>query len=265
MTYFMGIDIGSRTCKAVVLDTSSALIADDIAPSGMNYASTAKLIRDRLIDRLGLTLAGIQSTVATGHELRLDWAQAYVPDIQCCARGVHAVCPTARTVIDIEAQTSQVIRLSESGTIISFVVSEKCAAGSGRFLDVVANVLRLSLQDVGPLSLKATKPVTFSAGCAVFGESEAISRVAEGTSKEDILAGVHRSIADRIAALGARAGLEQPCALVGGGALNSGLVKAIETRLHIESLLLPSRPELVGAIGAATIAREKAIQTREIS
>ncbi len=256
MSYFIGIDIGSRTCKAVLTYSGGDVVAQELMPSGTDYALAARTLRDKLFAGHHLGAGDVAQIVATGHSVRLPWAAEHATDIQCCARGVRAVCPEARTVVDIQAQTSQVIRLGESGLVSNFVVSEKCAAGSGRFLEVVANVLRIKLEDIGPLSLKSTQPVSFSTGCAVFGESEAISRVAEGIAKEDILAGVHRSIADKIGALVARAGLEEPCIIVGGGALDLGLVKSIEQRLAIKALV-PPRPEFIGAIGAAVIARER--------
>ena len=137
-----------------------------------------------------------------------------------------------------------------------FIISEKCAAGSGRFLQVIANVLRMDLKDIGPLSLKSENPVTFTTGCAVFGETEVISRVAEGNSKEDILAGVHKALAEKICALAERLGLEEEYAITGGGGLDIGLIKAIEGKLDIH-LLVPPYPQLVTALGAAIIAAEK--------
>ncbi|MBM4432690.1 MAG: 2-hydroxyglutaryl-CoA dehydratase, partial [Chloroflexi bacterium] len=147
-------------------------------------------------------------------------------------------------------------KINEKGQVINFVVSEKCAAGSGRFLNIMANVLRIKLEDIGPLSLKAKKPVTFTTGCAVFGESEAISRVSEGASKEDILAGVHKALAKKVSALVERVGLEKDCAISGGGALNIGLVKSVEEELGCK-LLVPPQPQFVTALGAAIMAEEK--------
>jgi len=132
----------------------------------------------------------------------------------------------------------------------------KCAAGSGRFLDVIANVLRIDLKDIGALSLKSKKPVTFTTGCAVFGESEAVSRVSEGASKEDILAGVHRALANKISTLVERVGLVKECAISGGGALNAGLVKSIKEKLGIQ-LLVPPQPQSITALGAAIMAEER--------
>jgi len=136
------------------------------------------------------------------------------------------------------------------------VVSEKCAAGSGRFLNVIANVLRIDLKDIGPLSLKSKNPVTFTTGCAVFGESEAISRVSEGASKEDILAGVHKALANKVSTLVDRVELEKDCAVSGGGALNLGLIKSVEEKLGVP-LLVPPHPQFITALGAAIIAEER--------
>jgi predicted CoA-substrate-specific enzyme activase len=159
-------------------------------------------------------------------------------------------------VIDIEGQSSQVIRLSPAGQVIDFAVSEKCASGSGRFLDVIANVLQVELKDIAALSAKSRNPLMFTTGCAVFGESEAISRVAEGALKEDILAGVIQSLADKVAELATRVGLEEKGAVCGGGALNSELVAKVENNLGVR-LVVPDQPQMVNALGAAVISKEK--------
>ncbi|MFC1981306.1 acyl-CoA dehydratase activase [Chloroflexota bacterium] len=158
-------------------------------------------------------------------------------------------------MVDVQAQSSQVIRLDESGLVTNFTVSEKCAAGSGRFLEVIANVLQIDLKDIGSLSLKSQNPVAFTTSCAVFGESEAISRVAEGAAKEDILAGVHVALASKIFALIGRVGLEKDCAISGGGALDVGLIKSVEEKLGI-GLLVPPHPQIVTALGAAIMAQD---------
>jgi predicted CoA-substrate-specific enzyme activase len=137
-------------------------------------------------------------------------------------------------------------------------VSERCAAGSGRFLQIIAHVLKVDIKDVGSLSLQARNPVTFTTGCAVFGESEAISRVAEGASKEDILAGVHNSLAAKISNLIDQVGLEEDCAITGGGALDVGLVMRVEERLGVH-LLVPPQPQITAALGAALVAAERPV------
>ena len=145
--------------------------------------------------------------------------------------------------------------MSESGQVTNFAVSEKCATGSGYFLEVMSNVLQVELKDIGLLSLKSKNPVVFTTSCAVFGESEAISRVAEGIAKEDILAGVHRALADKISALVSRVGMEEDCAISSGGGLDAGLIMSIEEKLGVK-LLVPPDPQTVTALGAAIMAEE---------
>ena len=256
MAWFLGIDIGSATSKGIITRDGSPE-AYYLLPSGINYRATAQKLRDELLKKAGLSPKDIAYTVATGQGAgNVPFNNQQATDIRCCARGISSIFPTVRTVIDVQAQSSQVLRLNESGQVINFVVSEKCAAGSGRFLEVIANVLQIDLKDIGTLSLKSKNPITFTTSCAVFGESEAISRVAEGASKEDILAGVHKALGNKISALINRVRLEKDCAISGGGALDLGLIKNVEETLGIQ-LLVPPQPQFVTALGAAIIAEEK--------
>lgn len=252
----MGIDIGSATSKGVITGDGD-LVAYYLLPSGTNYKMAAEKLRGELLSNASLSQEEITCTIATGRGANnVLFADRQVTDIICCARGINSIFPSVRTVIDVEDQSSQVIRVGEGGRLVNFTTSEKCAAGSGRFLQVIANVLRMDLKDIGPLSLNSENPVTFTTGCAVFGETEAISRIAEGNSKEDILAGVHKALAEKICALAGRLGLEGEYAITGGGGLDIGLIKAIEGKLGIH-LLVPPHPQLVTALGAAIIAAEK--------
>ena len=165
--------------------------------------------------------------------------------------------PSARAIIDVGGQSTKVIKLDEAGRAVDFVVSEKCAAGSGRFLQVIARVLGVPLEEIGPLSLKATKVVKLTTSCAVFSESEAISRIAEGENKEDILAGVHAAIASKIVSLVERARTDGDCSITGGGAKDIGLVKAVEEKIACR-LLVPEEPQITAALGAALIAWDRA-------
>lgn len=262
MAYFLGIDIGSSTSKGVVTTDGKPLVYHQL-PSGANYRLAAEKLKDELLAKAQLTLKDITYTVATGQgAANVAFGNARVTDITCCARGINSIFPSVRTVIDIQAQSSQVIRLNEKGQVVNFVTSEKCAAGSGRFMEVIANVLQVDIKDIGPLSLKSKNPVTFTTNCAVFGESEAISRVAEGIAKEDILAGVHEALANKISALINRVGLEKDCALSGGGALDTGLVETLQKKLKIK-LLVPPQPQIITALGAAIMAEELSEQTNE--
>ncbi len=255
MAWFMGIDIGSGTTKGVIVEDGKPR-AYHLLPSGVNYKATAQKLREELLAKAGLCPADIARTVITGFGAdAIPFGDQQVADIRCCARGINNIFPSVRTVIDVQGQSTQVIRINDKGQVINFAVSEKCAAGSGRFLDVIANVLRIDLKDIGPLSLKSKNPVMFTTGCAVFGESEAISRVSEGFSKEDILAGVHEALANKISSLISTVGLEKDCAISGGGALNVGLIKSVEEKLGVQ-LLVPPQPQFVNALGAAIMAKE---------
>ena len=253
MAWFMGIDIGSGTSKGAITQ-DGMLEAYHLLPSGVDYRMTAQRLREELLAKTSLRPEDIARTLTTGHgAASIPFSNQHVSDIRCCAKGINNIFPSVRTVIDVQGQSSQVIRLNEKGQVINFVVSEMCAGGSGRFLDVVANVLQLELKDIGALSLKSDNPVTFTTGCAVFGESEAITRVSEGISREDILAGVHKALAGKLSALIDRVGLEEECAISGGGGLNTGLIKMLEEKLGIQ-IRVPPQPQFVTALGAAIMA-----------
>ena len=255
MAWFMGVDIGSGNSKGVIIKDGE-LLAYHLLPTGVDYRGISQKLRKELLVKVDLSPEDIVSTVATGHGAdSVPFSSHQVDDIRCCARGISSVFPSVRTIIDVQRMSSQVIRLSDEAKVINFVVSEKCAAGSGHFLDIIANVLRINLEDVGPLSLESKNPVVFTTGCAVFGESEAISRVSEGASKEDILSGVHKALANKISTLVDRVGLESDCAISGGGALNVGLVKSVEEKLGVR-LLVPPQPQFINALGAAIMAKE---------
>jgi predicted CoA-substrate-specific enzyme activase len=257
MTWFMGIDIGSAYSKGVVIKDFK-LVASHIIISGANYRTSADAIRTELIKKANLTQNDIANTVATGSGAdNVYFASQKASDIVCTARGINSVFPQARTVIDVASQSTRVIRLNEEGIVTNFTASEKCAAGGGRFIEVIANVLRIDLSDFDPLSARSKNPITFSTGCAVFGESEAITRISEGIPKEDIAAGVNKALASKISSLVKKLKLEEPCAVCGGGALNTALVKAIEGELNT-NLLVPPHPQLVTALGAAIIATTSA-------
>jgi len=250
----MGIDIGSAYSKGVII-VDSELAAYHVIPSGANYQTAAETIKQELLRQLNLSQNDIADTVATGTgATNVPFASRQVSDIVCTARGINSVFPQARTAIEVAGQSTKAIRINEQGMVTNFTVSEKCAAGSGRFIEVIANVLRINLKDFGPLSLKSKQPVTFGTGCAVFGESEAITRVAAGIPKEDIAAGVNKALASKISSVVKKIKLEEPCAIFGGGALNTGLINIVEQEMNIK-LLVPTQPQIVTALGAAVAAR----------
>jgi predicted CoA-substrate-specific enzyme activase len=239
------------------------VVASQILDSGMNYRATSIKLRETLMAQAGLADPDIIHTATTGHGADIiPFPHQHIPDTRCCTKGIHHVFHSAKMVVDVQSESCQVIHIDEGGHVLNFAVSEACAGGSGGFIETVANVLQIELEDIGPLSLKAKNPVTFATGCAVFGESEAISRVSEGIPKEDILAGVHKALASRLSQLINRIGRKTPCALSGGGALNVGLIKSIE-ELGFQ-LLIPPQPQNINALGAALIAKESSTGLTEV-
>ena len=254
--YFLGVDIGAAASKAVVIDRQKKIMGVGVIPSGTNYVITAAAVKAEALKQAGLQLADITSSAATGIGGRNAGAGSYHGVIICDARGVNLTFPSVRTIIDIGGQGSQVITMDENGRVINFNVSEICATGSARLLQVVARILQISIDEIGPLSLRATKPSSFSTSCTVFLETEVITRISQGDSPEDILAGIHRSIADKISGMSRGVALEEDFAVIGGGALDIGLVQAIDEKLGVNALV-PDNPRLMAALGAALLASEK--------
>ena len=255
MVFVFGIDIGSASSKGIALGDQRPLGSFE-CPSGGDFKLTAERIRKELLSQNGISTKDISRTVATGYGSKMvTFADEVRPDIVCHAKGVSSFFPSVRTVIDIGDLYTKVLRMDGSGSMHNFLLSGKCAGGSGRILQVIAKVLQIRVEEIGELSLKSKKRVQFNTGCAVFSESEAISRIAEGVKKEDLLAGIHRALAAQINSLAERIGVEQDVAMVGGGARDAGLVQALkEIRGH--DILVPPTPHMTAALGAAIIAME---------
>jgi predicted CoA-substrate-specific enzyme activase len=259
MIYVAGIDIGAVFAKAVILGDGK-VISYHIMPSGKNYRETADKVMQAALEKTKLTRQDIALTLATGYgAANVSFAAQQLTEISCQAKAIKHLLPSARAIIDVGGQSTKVIKIDDDGRPVDFVVSEKCAAGSGRFLQVVARVVGVPLEEIGPLSLKSTKAVKLTTSCAVFSESEAISRIAEGEKKEDILAGVHSAIASKVVSLVERARTDGDCAMTGGGAKDIGLVKAVEEKIACH-LLVPEEPQITAALGAALIAWDRALE-----
>lgn len=254
MACFIGIDIGSMYSKGVIVEDGK-LCAYHVIPSGANYQVTAGKIKEELLVQANLLQDNISGIVATGVGAEdVPFAHKKISDYICTARGINNIFPAARAIVDVAGLAMKVIEINERGMVINFLSSEKCAAGSGRFISVIAKVLRIKLEDFGALSLKSRNPVNFSTGCAVFAETEAITRISEGVAKEDIAAGANRQLADKAYSMLKRIKLERQCAICGGGALNIGFVRSLEDKLKMQ-LLVPPKPQIVTAIGAAMMAQ----------
>ncbi len=200
--YTLGIDIGSTTSKAVILKDGSEIVASSIVVATVGTDGVSKAL-ENVMKESGLTQADMACTVATGYGRQTyDGADYQVSELTCHALGVHYVCPGARTVIDIGGQDAKVLSLNEEGRMINFVMNDKCAAGTGRFLDVMANILKLDISQLETEAAKAVKPASISSTCTVFAESEVISQLASGTDIPDLVAGICQSVATRVASSG---------------------------------------------------------------
>jgi predicted CoA-substrate-specific enzyme activase len=252
MKFVLGIDIGSSFAKAVVLG-EGALVSYATVPSSGSFADAARSVFRAVIENSGISESDISTTIATGYgAAAVDFADRTIADISCHAAGIRHLFPSVRTVVDIGSQFCRAIKLDNNGKVSNFVMNEKCAGGSGKFLQVIARILHMSVEDIGALSLQSENPVEFTTGCAVFAESEAVSRIAEGASPADILAGVHKAMSAKIANLIIRLGLVPDCAITGGGAKDTGLVQSLEKELGV-NVLVPEEPWISAAIGAALL------------
>ena len=254
-SFYLGIDMGSASSKGILLE-GKRVAASYACPSGGDFRVTAVKIMGEILSRAGRGPDDIRYAVATGYGSKMaPFANAAVTDISAHAKGVIHLCPSVRTVVDAGDLYSKVFRMDEKGGLRNFLLSGKCAGGSARVLAVIAKVLQLKVEEIGDLALKSTRRVEFNTGCAVFAESEAVSRIAEGVAKEDLLAGLHRALAAQLNALAERLGIERDYAVVGGGARNKGLVKALEDLNGFE-IVVPRDPHMTAALGAALIAAE---------
>lgn len=253
--YFAGLDIGSTMTKVVIVDEN--ILASIIGPTGAEHRRLANRVMEEALAQAKLSFDDITYVVATGYgRINVPFADRQITEISCHAKGINSLFPTARTVIDIGGQDCKGIRLS-GGKVTNFVMNDKCAAGTGRFLEVIAEALQVPLEEMGELSLKAKGRVKISSTCTVFAEQEVVSHLAEGASRADIVAGLHDAIASRVYNMVERIGIERDVVVTGGGAKNVGLVRALEDKLG-ESVLVPPEPLLTGALGAALLGRELA-------
>jgi len=251
-----GIDIGSLTSKALIME-GDEILASYLVPTGSSSRQTIQRIRDAISNQIGLSLEDLDFTVATGYgRIKVDFADKQITEISCHAKGASYLFPQVRTVIDIGGQDSKVIRINSKGKAMDFAMNDKCAAGTGRFLEVMAKALEVRVEELGELSSRAKDSLVISSMCTVFAESEVVSLIAEGYPKEEIIKGLHNAVADRTMGLVHRVGLTKEVAMSGGVAKNRGVVAALEEKLG-ESLNISSEPQLVGALGAALLARDR--------
>lgn len=254
--YVLGIDSGSTSTNAVILDENQNLIAFSIIRTGAKSGESAKKALENVLSQAHLTQDDLSLIVSTGYgRVSIPFADKNVTEISCHGKGAHYLNPKIRTILDIGGQDSKAIKLSPNGEVIDFVMNDKCAAGTGRFLEMMARTLEINIKEMGSLSLKSKENITISSMCSVFAESEVISLIAQNKEKADIIHGIHQGIASKSLGLLSRVGKEGDFMMTGGVAQNTGVVKAIEEKLGTK-LFISKEPEIVGALGAAIFALE---------
>jgi predicted CoA-substrate-specific enzyme activase len=255
---FAGIDLGSTSTKAVLMDGGGTPQATGILPSGKNFAKSAETALNQALEQIGASMEEVVAIVTTGYGRYISGFKSMtMSEITCCGRGSHYLKPGARTIIDIGGQDSKAIKVDHTGKVVNFTLNDKCAAGTGRFLERIAVSLELGMDEMAALSVHSETTVPISSTCTIFAETEVISRISNGEPIESIVRGLHHALATRIYTLVVRLNIEKDILACGGGAKNAGLVK--ELRDLFGNIVLPSGydPRLVPAIGAALIARER--------
>jgi len=240
----VGVDVGSITAKAAV-----------IILTGYNSRTAGEQVFEGVLANAGIESSQVDRIIATGYGRNsVSFADKAVTEITCHAAGAHYLNPDIRSIIDIGGQDSKAIVINENGKVIDFAMNDKCAAGTGRFLEVMARALEVNLDEFGNMSLKADNAASISSLCTVFAESEVISLISKGENRQNIIAGIHESIASRVVAMGNRIGLRDPVMMTGGVAKNIGVVRALEKKINT-SISVSKNAQVTGAIGAGLIAR----------
>ena len=255
--YTLGIDVGSTASKCVVLKDGKEIVAKSLIDVGAGTSGPDRAI-NQVLENAGLKREDMAYILATGYGRNSleGFADKQMSELSCHARGAYFLFPEVRTVIDIGGQDVKVMHI-ENGAMVNFQMNDKCAAGTGRFLDVMARVLEVKVGDLGRLGALSTKKVAISSTCTVFAESEVISQLAQATDKCDIINGIHHSVAARVVGLAHRVGVQEMVVMTGGVAQNAGVVQALQEQLGHEVHTSPLT-QYVGALGAALFAYQKA-------
>lgn len=253
--YFAGIDLGSTMTKVVIIDSDDRILAQVVKHTGAEHRRLANKVMEEVLEQGGITFEDLAYVIATGYgRMTVPFADRQISELTCHARGVYPYFPNVSLAIDIGGQDAKGLKIN-NGKLIDFVMSDKCAAGTGRFLEIIADTLGCKVEDLGGISLKSTTKVTISKTCTVFARQEVVTRLSEGASLEDIVAGIHDAIAGRVTSMVARLKSEGDVLFTGGVAKNIGVVKALERNLGCP-VLVPEEPLLSGAVGAALLGKE---------
>jgi len=250
-----GVDCGAKTVKVVILKDGK-IVGKNLFLAGIDTAGAAEKAYEEALIAAGLKRGDVDKVWATGvGEKEARFKNAIITEVSADARGGVFLFPSARTVIDVGAEEGRAIRVEDRGKVVDFAINEKCAAGTGAFIEAMARALEVSIEDMGPLSLKSTRAISMNAQCAVFAESEIVTLIHSKIPKPDIARAIHDAIADRIASMVRRVGIEKDVVLIGGMAKNIGFIDSFNRGLGLQ-IKIPDEPEFVGALGAALLAAE---------
>jgi predicted CoA-substrate-specific enzyme activase len=262
MAYAAGVDVGSTQTKAVIIDEDRRIICRSLIDTGANVVLAAENAYARALRNGDVREEEVQYVVGTGYgRYKVTFGDTQITEISCHGRGAAHMFPDTRTVVDMGGQDTKAIRVNPNGEILDFCMNDKCAAGTGRFLGAAASALEIPLDDLGPTALRADKPVKISTTCTVFAESEVVSWLAKGKKIEDILLGVHQSIASRSMGLMRRVGVEPEVTFTGGVARNVGMITALNSLLGFE-VNVSEESHYMGALGAALFAMDRILGSR---
>jgi len=254
---FSGLDIGAVSTEAIVIDKDKNILGYSILRTGPNNKKTVEKSMQMALEKAKSSFDDILNLVATGYGRKTVPFKAYeISEISCHAKGAHCLFPDTKTVIDIGGQDSKAIHINGNGEAIDFNMNDKCAAGTGRFLEEMAKVLNTSVENLGKLAKRSEESLVISSMCTVFAESEVVSLLAENKTREDIANALHNAIADRILSLAYKSRLTSAVTITGGVAKNMGVTEAIMSKLPNMKVNISEEPQIVGALGAAVIARD---------
>jgi predicted CoA-substrate-specific enzyme activase len=256
-----GIDVGGKNVH-VVISKNGTILAKAEAPSGIKKGEAAEQAYEEALKKAKLERQDVARVIATGSSgSRVTFADGVIPDAAADARGVIKLIPSARTIIDVGAEEGRAMRINAEGKVLDFAINEKCAAGTGTFVDTMARALEISVDEMAKLSLQSTRFIPMNAQCAVFGESEVVSLIHQKIPKQDIARAVHDAIAGRIGSVARIVGLEDDIVMIGGVAKNVGFIESLKRDIGVE-VKVPDDPEYVGALGAATAATTGVVEER---
>lgn len=255
-----GIDVGAVYIKIVLLNSEGGILVSNVMPTGADSKKAAQKSMEKALNDTQLNFRDISYIISTGYSrINVPFATRQVTEITCHARGAHFLYPDTRIVIDIGGQDCKAIQINDHGEVMSFVMNDKCAAGTGRFLEEMARALEVRTEDLGELSLKAIQSLEISSMCTVFAESEIVSLIASAHKKEDIIQALHKAVSERVVSLANKLTVVDSATLTGGVINNIGVVRTLKEALKV-NINIPPDPQIIGALGAALIAMSLADQ-----